>query len=113
MRDLKAVVTPDTSVPDASPFLRMWAVTRMTGLGRSTIYRLIDKTNFHHRCAWQTGRLRGAERISNDGVKRVRPSLTDAASAAPATYAGSISFITKPMSTRAPATQPQRQVVNR
>ena len=41
MRDLKPVVTTDTSVPDASPFLRMWAVTRMTGLGRSTIYRLV------------------------------------------------------------------------
>ena len=46
MRDLKAVVTTDTSVPDASPFLRMWAVTRMTGLGRSTIYRLIAQDKF-------------------------------------------------------------------
>ena len=46
MRDLKPVVTTDTSVPDASPFLRMWAVTRMTGLGRSTIYRLIAQDKF-------------------------------------------------------------------
>ena len=46
MRDLKGVVTTDTSVPDASPFLRMWAVTRMTGLGRSTIYRLIAQDKF-------------------------------------------------------------------
>ena len=46
MRDLKAVVTTDTAVPDASPFLRMWAVTRMTGLGRSTIYRLIAQDKF-------------------------------------------------------------------
>ena len=46
MRDLKPVVTTDTSVPDASPFLRMWAVTRMTGLGRSTIYRLVAQDKF-------------------------------------------------------------------
>ena len=29
---------------DASPFLRMWAVTRMTG--RSTIYRLVAQDKF-------------------------------------------------------------------
>ena len=46
MRDLKPVVTTDTSVPDASPFLRMWAVTRMTGLGRSKIYRLVAQDKF-------------------------------------------------------------------
>ena len=46
MRDLKPVVTTDTSVPDASPFLRMWAVMRMTGLGRSTIYRLVAQDKF-------------------------------------------------------------------
>ena len=45
MPDLKPVVT-DTSVSDASPFLRMWAVTRMTGLGRSTIYRLVAQDKF-------------------------------------------------------------------
>ena len=31
---------------DTSPFLRMWAVTRMTGLGRSTIYRLVAQDKF-------------------------------------------------------------------
>lgn len=46
MRDLKPVVTIDTSVPEASPFLRIWAVTCMTGLGRSTIYRLVAQDKF-------------------------------------------------------------------
>ena len=32
--------------PDSSPFLRMWAVTRMTGLHRSTIYRLVAQDTF-------------------------------------------------------------------
>lgn len=36
----------DTAGPDASPFLRMGAVTRMTGLGRSTIYRLVAQDKF-------------------------------------------------------------------
>jgi prophage regulatory protein len=30
----------------ASPFLRMQGVMRMTGLGRSTIYRLVSKASF-------------------------------------------------------------------
>jgi len=46
MHDLEPVVATDTSVTDASPFLRMWAVTRMTGLGRSTIYRLVAQDKF-------------------------------------------------------------------
>ena len=46
MHDLEPVVATDTSVADASPFLRMWAVTRMTGLGRSTIYRLVAQDKF-------------------------------------------------------------------
>jgi hypothetical protein len=54
-----------------------------------------------------------SEQTSNDGVKHGRPSLTDAASAASAVYAGSINVIAKPMSNRAAATRPQRQVVNR
>jgi prophage regulatory protein len=45
MPDLKAN-TADTPGSDASPFLRMWAVTRMTGLGRSTIYRLVAQDKF-------------------------------------------------------------------
>ena len=45
MRDLdsNAAVNPST---ETSVFLRMWAVTRMTGLGRSTIYRLIAQQKF-------------------------------------------------------------------
>ena len=31
---------------ETSPFLRMWAVTQMTGLGRSTIYRLVAQDKF-------------------------------------------------------------------
>ena len=31
---------------DAPPLLRMRAVTRMTGLGRSTIYRLVAQNKF-------------------------------------------------------------------
>ena len=46
MRNLKPVITTDTSAADASPFPRMWAVTRMTGLGRSTIYRLVAQDKF-------------------------------------------------------------------
>ena len=40
MHDLKPAAA-DASSAEASPFLRMWAVTRMTGLGRSTIYRVV------------------------------------------------------------------------
>lgn len=46
MRDLKPIVTAEPSVLDVSPFLRMQAVTRMTGLGRSTIYRLVAQDKF-------------------------------------------------------------------
>ena len=45
MPDLNANAA-DNSGPDASLFLRMWAVTRMTGLGRSTIYRLVAQDRF-------------------------------------------------------------------
>ena len=45
MPDLNAN-TADAPGSDASPFLRMWAVTRMTGLGRSTIYRLVAQDKF-------------------------------------------------------------------
>lgn len=45
MRDLVPAAAPDTG-SDASPFLRMRAVTRMTGLGRSTIYRLVAQDKF-------------------------------------------------------------------
>lgn len=38
-----AAENPD---PDICPFLRMWAVTRLTGLGRSTIYRLVAQDKF-------------------------------------------------------------------
>ena len=33
-------------VPSAPTFLRMPAVVRLTGLGRSTIYRLMDESKF-------------------------------------------------------------------
>lgn len=33
-------------VPSAPMFLRMPAVVRLTGLGRSTIYRLMDESKF-------------------------------------------------------------------
>jgi prophage regulatory protein len=45
MHDFKPAAAADPS-PDSSPFLRMWAVTRMTGLGRSTIYRLVAQDKF-------------------------------------------------------------------
>ncbi len=45
MRDLKPAAEPKSS-SDSSAFLRMWAVTRMTGLGRSTIYRLVAQDKF-------------------------------------------------------------------
>jgi prophage regulatory protein len=45
MHELKPIVA-DTSASDAPPFLRMRAVTRMTGLGRSTIYRLVAQDKF-------------------------------------------------------------------
>lgn len=45
MRDLKPAAA-DTPGLDASPFLRMQAVSRMTGLGRSTIYRLVAQDKF-------------------------------------------------------------------
>lgn len=45
MRDPKPPAAVDSN-PEISPFLRMWAVTRMTGLGRSTIYRLVAQDKF-------------------------------------------------------------------
>ena len=36
----------DEVVTDGSQFLRMRAVTRLTGLGRSTIYRLVAQDKF-------------------------------------------------------------------
>ena len=45
MPDLNANAADNPGL-DASPLLRMWAVTRMTGLGRSTIYRLVAQDKF-------------------------------------------------------------------
>lgn len=46
MSHSKAVTTaPTTDVPQVA-FVRMAAVVRMTGLGRSTIYRLIAENKF-------------------------------------------------------------------
>ena len=45
MPDPNANATENTG-SDTSPFLRMWAVTRMTGLGRSTNYRLVAQDKF-------------------------------------------------------------------
>jgi prophage regulatory protein len=45
MRDHKPAAADNPSA-DPTPFLRMWAVTRMTGLGRSTIYRLVAQDKF-------------------------------------------------------------------
>ena len=36
----------DNAGPDTTPLLRMWADIRMTGLGRSTIYRLVAQDKF-------------------------------------------------------------------
>ena len=45
MRNFKPVATDDLGAAPAT-FLRMRAVTRMTGLGRSTIYRLVAQDKF-------------------------------------------------------------------
>lgn len=45
MRDANTSVS-NISTADASVFLRMKAVTKMTGLGRSTIYRLVAQDKF-------------------------------------------------------------------
>ena len=39
-------VPPSTTGSDPALFLRMTAVTRLTGLGRSTIYRLVAQDKF-------------------------------------------------------------------
>lgn len=36
----------ESQAEETSPFLRMPAVTRLTGLGRSTIYRLVAQDKF-------------------------------------------------------------------
>jgi prophage regulatory protein len=43
--DPKANATENPG-PGTFPFLRMWAVTRLSGLGRSTIYRLVAQDKF-------------------------------------------------------------------
>lgn len=45
MHDLKPAAS---NVPSAEawPFQRVWAVTRLTGPGRSTIYRLVAEKRF-------------------------------------------------------------------
>jgi len=45
MHDLR-VTSAHRPSADTSPFLRIWGVTRMTGLGRSTIYRLVAQEKF-------------------------------------------------------------------
>jgi prophage regulatory protein len=45
MRDANTSVS-NTATADPSVFLRMKAVTKMTGLGRSTIYRLVAQDKF-------------------------------------------------------------------
>lgn len=45
MRDANTSVS-NISTADPSVFLRMKAVTKMTGLGRSTIYRLVAQDKF-------------------------------------------------------------------
>jgi prophage regulatory protein len=45
MRDTNAASTDNSGI-DAALFLRMRAVTRWTGLGRSTIYRLVAQDKF-------------------------------------------------------------------
>lgn len=69
-----AAENPD---PDICPFLRMWAVTRLTGLGRSTIYRLVTQNKFRRPCDFRTAPSHGAAPISNGGPKGARSSPTD------------------------------------
>jgi len=45
MRDVDPAPVDNPGI-DASPFLRMPAVIHMTGLGRSTIYRLVAQDKF-------------------------------------------------------------------
>lgn len=46
MPKLKPIGAVDAPTSDASPLLRMCAVTRMTGLCRSTIYSLVAQEKF-------------------------------------------------------------------
>lgn len=104
-------------VADAQPTMsvRMAGVVRMTGLGRSTIYRLSSR----RRCALPNARWRGGASTSKSGAPGAPRHRTDGdCAAAPYAgpqanrYAGMESFRTMPTINMAAATLPQRQVVN-
>jgi prophage regulatory protein len=71
-----AIAVPDARpAAEATPFLRMWAVTRMTGLGRSTIYRLVAEDKFPSPVRLGT-RAVGWRRTDLEQWSEARPTVT-------------------------------------
>ena len=109
---------PTCSSPFSSAWLPSWVV-RMSCLGRSTIYRLMaeDRTSSIRRCASASAPSLGAGSTSIVGALVAPRSPTNAIAASSPlanalAYADIDSFNTAPISSIAPSTFPQRQVVN-
>lgn len=118
MSQMLTEMKPTAADPQHSVFVPMPAVVRMTGLGRSTIYRLMVKTSSRPRYALPNVLSPGAASILPSGAPRARRFHTDPSSgangrAAPLSgYIAIASFMTAPISSIAASTLPQRQVVN-
>ncbi|RYF58752.1 MAG: AlpA family phage regulatory protein [Comamonadaceae bacterium] len=72
MSQTQTASKPLAAAAEPAMFVRMTSVTRMTGLGRSTIYRLISEKKFP--CPVKlSGRAVGWRRIDLDRWSEARP----------------------------------------
>jgi len=113
----------DAAEAQAEMFVRMPTVVRMTGLGRSTIYRLMAEDKFpapvrlaKRAVAWRRVDLErwGAAHptIRHWADRKSRPSTCKKLWQGSAHYTVIASFSTSPISRSAATTLPQRHVVN-
>ena len=74
MRHVESLSATSSQVPEGAEFLRMPSVVRRTGLGRSTIYRLIAECKFPSPVKL-AGRAVGWRRIDLDRWSEARPTV--------------------------------------
>ncbi|MBE7416691.1 MAG: AlpA family phage regulatory protein [Ideonella sp.] len=91
--------------PPSAEFLRIAAVVTRTGLGRSTIYRLIAERKFPTPVRL-AGRAVGWRRTDLDNWSEARPSTSHAAAQV------NSSIRRRPVAIRIASTLPHRQVLN-
>ena len=123
MRHVPPEAKEQAAEAQATLFVRMAVVMRITGLGRSTICRLMAEDKFPSPVAGQTcHRLgahrprpmeRGAAHSHTLMARAARPSSCRHRRALGSRYDGNINFSTMPINSKAATTLPHRQVVNR